>query len=185
MQSNNVFLDFLHEHLLAPSVFATPWAAQGCSTRQDAAEDWRIWLSLEHALSLSNLFEDICRSAVSDPRSKYVTLTSGCIQSASRIFSLASKPAQTPAEFSPAQMCLRPEDWALLWSTVSHIFFSPHGANIMQNFNMLSLLFFYPFPRPPFLASLSEKMLAGSQQAHIYLCCAKKEDCLHSSRSGK
>ena len=65
-----------------------------------------------------------------------------------------------------------------------HILFSAHVEQTYWKISVCFLYFFFClFPRHPFLATLSEKMLAWTQLLHLYLYCAKKEDCPCSSTS--
>lgn len=92
------------------------------------------------------------------------------------------KTALSPAEFSPAQKCLRPGERALFWSVPFTYFFSPRGANVLRN-SSLSLCSFSPCKTSIFGYCWWED--ASLISVCLNLCCAKKGNCLYSSRNGK
>lgn len=107
---------------------------------QDAAANWRIWLSLEYVQNLSSLLKEISWSAVLDHKPKH-NLTPGYINSASRVFPLAS--------ISVLHIFASELRNGLCFDLPFHFFFffSPQLTwSNWKNFNILPILFL-PFPR--------------------------------------
>lgn len=126
------------------------------------------------AYALTELSEDICWSAVWDPRSKAVNVIPRYIHFASWVF------PSHPAELSPAQVCLRPEEWALFWYVpftylIWHIHICPFHIFLHPTWSKCTdKLHFLPFPRHLVLVTLGEKMLAQSQYSFTYAMLRRK-----------